>query len=61
MTDIEIIRECLKRWHSFAVSFRNAGLGERVKDTKDALEALGRVAQPGFQWKPRERDESIQE
>ena len=54
MTDIQIVEQCLKHWRTFARGFRRAGLMDKLKETETALEALGRIEQPRFQWAPRE-------
>ena len=57
MTDIQIVEQCLLHWRSFAQGFRYAGLMEKLKETERALEALGRVKQPGFHWEARPLEE----
>jgi len=54
MTDIQLVRRCLQRWLSIARSFRYAGMGDKLKLTEEALEALERIAAPRFDWTPRE-------
>jgi hypothetical protein len=53
MTDLQIVEQCLLHWRSFAQGFRYAGLMDKLKETDTALEALGRIKRPRFQWEAR--------
>jgi len=48
LTDVEVVRECLKHWRSFALGLRYAGLGKKLHETEQALEALERIERPAL-------------
>lgn len=56
MTDFELVERYLKKCRSFGLSMRYGGLRWMLDEGSEALEALGRLMQPGFQWEPREAE-----